>query len=34
MVTNWILSKKKYELAPLADEVVKVFFGGVEIQKA
>ncbi|MGI8544283.1 MAG: TetR/AcrR family transcriptional regulator [Aridibacter sp.] len=33
MVTNWILSKKKYELAPLADEVVKVFFGGVEIQK-
>lgn len=34
MVTNWILSNKKYELAPLADEVVKVFFGGVEIQKA
>jgi TetR/AcrR family fatty acid metabolism transcriptional regulator len=33
MVTNWILSNKKYELAPLADEVVKVFFGGVEIQK-
>ncbi len=34
MVTNWILSNKKYELAPLADEVLKVFFGGVEIQKA
>ncbi len=33
MVTNWILSKKKYELAPLADEVLKIFFGGVEIQK-
>lgn len=29
MVTNWILSKKPYALAPLADEVLKVFFGGV-----
>lgn len=29
MVTNWILSKKAYALAPLADEVLKVFFGGV-----
>ena len=29
MVTNWILSKKKYELSPLADEVMKVFLGGV-----
>lgn len=29
MVTNWILSDKKYELAPLADEVLKVFFDGV-----
>jgi len=29
MVTNWILSKKPYPLAPLADEVLKVFFGGV-----
>ena len=29
MVTNWILSDKKYELAPLADEVLKIFFGGV-----
>lgn len=34
MVTNWILSKKKYELAPLANEVLKVFFGGVATQKA
>lgn len=33
MVTNWILSKKKYDLKPLADEVLKVFFGGVGIQK-
>lgn len=29
MVTNWILSKRKYLLAPMADEVLKVFFGGV-----
>ncbi len=29
MVTNWILSKKHYPLAPVADEVLKVFFGGV-----
>jgi TetR/AcrR family fatty acid metabolism transcriptional regulator len=29
MVTNWILSKRAYPLAPLADEVLKVFFGGV-----
>lgn len=29
MVTNWILSNKSYPLAPLADEVLKVFFGGV-----
>lgn len=28
MVTNWILSKKTYALAPLADEVLKVFFRG------
>ena len=33
MVTNWILSKKSYKLAPIADEVVKVFFGGVLIDK-
>jgi TetR/AcrR family transcriptional regulator, fatty acid metabolism regulator protein len=29
MVTNWILSKKSYPLAPLAGEVLKVFLGGV-----
>ncbi|MGI8883961.1 MAG: TetR/AcrR family transcriptional regulator [Pyrinomonadaceae bacterium] len=28
MVTNWILSKKSYPLAPMADEVLKVFFNG------
>ena len=32
MVTNWILSKRKYPLAPMADEVLKVFFGGVTQQ--
>lgn len=34
MVTNWILSNKKYELVPLADEVLKIFFGGVKTQNA
>ena len=29
MCTNWILSQKSYPLAPMADEVLKVFFGGV-----
>lgn len=29
MVTNWIISKKSYALAPMADEVLKIFFGGV-----
>lgn len=33
MVTNWILSDKKYELVLLADEVLKVFFGGVVRKK-
>jgi TetR/AcrR family transcriptional regulator, fatty acid metabolism regulator protein len=28
MVTNWILSNRSYELARMADEVTKVFFGG------
>ena len=30
MVTNWILSKRSYPLAPMAEEVLKIFFGGVE----
>ena len=29
MVTNWILSSKKYPLTPMADEVLKIFFGGL-----
>jgi TetR/AcrR family fatty acid metabolism transcriptional regulator len=32
MVTNWILSKKKYELAPMAVEVLKTFFGGMALR--
>jgi TetR/AcrR family fatty acid metabolism transcriptional regulator len=30
MVTNWVLSKKRYPLAPMAGEVLKVFLGGLE----
>lgn len=29
MVTNWVLSSKSYPLAPMAGEVMKIFFGGV-----
>jgi TetR/AcrR family fatty acid metabolism transcriptional regulator len=29
MVTNWILSKKPYPLAPMAAEVMKIFLGGI-----
>ncbi len=29
MVTNWILSKKSYPLAPMANEVMMIFFGGM-----
>ena len=29
MVTNWILSKRSYPLAPMADEVLKIFLKGV-----
>lgn len=29
MVTNWILSSKTYSLIPMADEVMKVFSGGL-----
>jgi TetR/AcrR family fatty acid metabolism transcriptional regulator len=32
MVTNWILSQKSYPLPPMADEVLKLFLGGL-IQK-
>ena len=29
MATNWILSKRRYKLAPLADEVLDIFLNGV-----
>jgi len=29
MATNWILSKRRYKLAPMADEVLGIFFDGV-----
>ncbi len=29
LVTNWILSKKKYPLEPMAKEVMKIFLGGI-----
>jgi len=32
MVTNWILSKRPYPLDPMADEVLKIFFGGMLIK--
>lgn len=32
MVTNWILSKKTYELAPMAEEVLKTFFEGMAVK--
>ena len=32
MVTNWVLSNKSYPLAPMADEVLKIFFSGVSAQ--
>lgn len=32
MVTNWILSNRSYPLQPMADEVLKVFFGGMLTQ--
>jgi TetR/AcrR family fatty acid metabolism transcriptional regulator len=34
MVTNWILSKKSYELAASAGEVLEIFFNGVSTAKA
>ncbi|HYN84848.1 MAG TPA: TetR/AcrR family transcriptional regulator [Pyrinomonadaceae bacterium] len=29
MATNWILSKRRYKLEPLADEVLEILFNGV-----
>ncbi|MEJ7623501.1 MAG: TetR/AcrR family transcriptional regulator [Pyrinomonadaceae bacterium] len=30
MVTNWILSPRRYPLAPMADDVLKIYFGGLQ----
>jgi TetR/AcrR family transcriptional regulator, fatty acid metabolism regulator protein len=33
MATNWILSKRRYKLAPMADEVLDIFLNGVSSEK-
>lgn len=32
MATNWILSKRRYKLAPLADQVLDIFLNGVNVK--
>lgn len=32
MVTNWVLSNRTYALAPMAAEVMKVYFGGISVK--
>lgn len=32
MATNWILSKRRYKLAPMADEVLDIFLNGVKAE--
>ncbi len=32
MATNWILSKRRYKLAPLADQVLDIFLNGVSVR--
>src|SRR5215212_4101918 len=34
MATNWILSKRRYKLAPMADEVLDIFLNGVNKSEA
>ena len=34
MATNWILSKRRYKLAPMADEVLDIFLNGVNKRDA
>src|SRR5215212_6217612 len=31
MATNWILSKRRYRLAPMADQVLDIFLNGVRV---
>ncbi len=32
MATNWILSKRRYKLAPMADQVIDIFLNGVSVK--
>jgi len=32
MATNWILSQRKYKLAPMADQVLDIFLNGVNVR--
>ena len=32
MATNWILSRKRYKLAPMADQVLDIFLNGVSVR--
>ncbi len=32
MATNWILSKRRYKLAPMADQVVEILLNGVSLK--
>jgi TetR/AcrR family fatty acid metabolism transcriptional regulator len=32
MATNWILSKRRYKLAPMVDTVLDIFFNGVSLR--
>jgi TetR/AcrR family fatty acid metabolism transcriptional regulator len=34
MATNWILSKRRYKLTPMADEVLDIFLNGVNTREA
>lgn len=34
MATNWILSRRRYKLAPMADEVLDIFLNGVTRREA
>jgi TetR/AcrR family fatty acid metabolism transcriptional regulator len=34
MATNWILSRRRYKLAPMADEVLDIFLNGVNKREA
>jgi TetR/AcrR family fatty acid metabolism transcriptional regulator len=33
MATNWILSKRRYKLQPMADQVLDIFLNGVSSRK-